>query len=246
MSICALLAFSAQAQEKSKKDKKSSTPTTQAVTLGQPVVKAALPVLKTAQDSASYAYGIILGNSLKRQMANNDLDRKLVTDAIMATIKDDSLLFTAENASTIHNGYQKKASMKANEVNLKQGEEFLAKNKTRQGVTTTPSGLQYEVMKKADNPGAKPTAADKVRVHYHGTLVDGQVFDSSVQRGQPAEFPLGGVIKGWTEGLQYMNVGDKFKFFLPYQLAYGERGASAKIKPYSALIFEVELLEILK
>ena len=246
ISVCALLTFSLQAQDKSKKDKKSQNAAQQTIAVTQPVAKPMPPTLKTALDSASYAYGIVLGNSLKRQLSSSDLDRKMVIDAVMATIKDDSLLFSAEAASTVHNGYQKKQSMKISEVNLKTGEEFLAKNKTRKDVTTTASGLQYEVMKKAETPGAKPTAADKVRVHYHGTLIDGSIFDSSVQRGQPAEFPLGGVIKGWTEGLQYMNTGDKFKFFIPYQLAYGDRGAGPKIKPYSALVFEVELLDILK
>jgi FKBP-type peptidyl-prolyl cis-trans isomerase len=134
--------------------------------------------------------------------------------------------------------------MKANEANVKMSEDYLVNNKKRKGVTTTTSGLQYEIMKAADNPGPKPVATDKVKVHYVGTTVDGQEFDSSVRRGQPAEFPLGGVIKGWTEGLQYMNVGDKYKFVIPQNLAYGERSPSAKIKPFSTLIFEVELLEI--
>lgn len=127
-------------------------------------------------------------------------------------------------------------------VNLPKANEFLAKNKARSGVKTTNSGLQYEVVKKGFG-GAKPKATDKVRVHYHGTLVDGTVFDSSVQRGQPIDFPLNGVIPGWTEGLQLMSVGDKFKFYIPPGLAYGPRPAG-KIPPNSALIFEVELIAI--
>ena len=124
------------------------------------------------------------------------------------------------------------------------GEEFLAENAKREGVFVTESGLQYEVVTMGE--GEKPTAESTVKVHYHGTLIDGTVFDSSVQRGEPIEFPLNGVIKGWTEGLQLMPVGSKFILYIPYQLAYGERGAGELIGPCEALIFEVELLEIVK
>ena len=128
--------------------------------------------------------------------------------------------------------------------NKAEGDKFLAANKTKPGVKTTASGLQYSVVK--EGTGKKPTAESTVKVHYTGTLLDGTKFDSSVDRGEPAQFPLNGVIAGWTEGLQLMSVGSKYKFFIPYDLAYGERGAGADIKPYSALVFEVELLEILK
>lgn len=123
------------------------------------------------------------------------------------------------------------------------GEAYLAENAKRDGITVTDSGLQYEVL--VEGNGAKPTSTDTVRTHYHGTLIDGTVFDSSVQRGEPAEFPVGGVISGWTEALQLMPVGSKWRLHLPYQLAYGERGAGGAIGPYSALVFEVELLDIL-
>ena len=122
------------------------------------------------------------------------------------------------------------------------GEQFLAQNAKREGVKTTESGLQYEVLEAT--LGQKPKATDTVRVHYEGTLIDGTVFDSSYKRGESIAFPLNGVIKGWTEGLQLMSVGSKYKFFIPYQLAYGERGAGASIPPYAALIFTVELLGI--
>lgn len=122
------------------------------------------------------------------------------------------------------------------------GEQFLAQNAKREGVKTTESGLQYEVLEATI--GQKPKATDTVRVHYEGTLIDGTVFDSSYKRGESIAFPLNGVIKGWTEGLQLMSVGSKYKFFIPYQLAYGERGAGASIPPYAALIFTVELLGI--
>ncbi|NMP31351.1 FKBP-type peptidyl-prolyl cis-trans isomerase [Thalassotalea sp. M1531] len=124
-----------------------------------------------------------------------------------------------------------------------EGEAFLAKNAERAEVTVTESGLQYEVITDAD--GEKPTAASTVRTHYHGTFINGDVFDSSYDRGQPAEFPVGGVIAGWTEALQLMSVGAKWRLYIPYNLAYGERGSHGAIPPYSALVFDVELLDIL-
>ena len=123
-----------------------------------------------------------------------------------------------------------------------EGEKFLAENAKREGVKTTASGLQYEVLEAT--LGQKPKTTDSVNVHYEGTLIDGTVFDSSYKRGKPISFPLNGVIKGWTEGLQLMSVGSKYKFFIPYQLAYGEHGAGDSIPPYAALIFTVELLGI--
>lgn len=127
-------------------------------------------------------------------------------------------------------------------ANLQAGEEFLAANKNKPGVVSLPSGLQYEVI--TEGAGAKPLASNKVTCHYHGTLIDGTVFDSSVRRGQPATFPLNAVIKGWTEGLQLMPVGSKWRFFIPARLGYGDRQVSAQIGPNSTLIFEVELLGI--
>jgi FKBP-type peptidyl-prolyl cis-trans isomerase FklB len=130
----------------------------------------------------------------------------------------------------------------SNAANLKAGQEFMEANKKKPGIQVLPSGLQYEVI--VDGNGPKPLATNKVTCHYHGTLIDGTVFDSSVQRGQPATFPLNMVIKGWTEGLQLMSVGSKWRFFLPPQLAYGDRQTGAHIGPNSTLIFEVELLGI--
>ncbi|MBL7734087.1 MAG: FKBP-type peptidyl-prolyl cis-trans isomerase [Chitinophagaceae bacterium] len=127
-------------------------------------------------------------------------------------------------------------------ANLKAGQDFLEANKNKPGITTLPSGLQYEII--SEGTGAKPSATDKVTCHYHGTLIDGTVFDSSVRRGQPAVFPLNMVIRGWTEGLQLMPAGSKWRFFIPAHLAYGDRQVSAQIGPNSALIFEVELLGI--
>jgi FKBP-type peptidyl-prolyl cis-trans isomerase FklB len=128
------------------------------------------------------------------------------------------------------------------EVNLKAGQDFLEANKTKPGVISLPSGLQYEVI--TEGTGPKPSASNKVTCHYHGTLIDGTVFDSSVKRGQPASFPLNMVIAGWTEGLQLMSVGSKWRFFIPANLGYGDRQVSAQIGPNSTLIFDVELLGI--
>lgn len=143
-------------------------------------------------------------------------------------------------------GMQKKQELKANagQANLVKGQAFLAANKSKEGVVTTASGLQYKVVKSGSGP--KPSATDKVKVHYHGTLIDGTVFDSSVQRGEPIEFPVSQVIKGWTEALQLMSVGSKFTLYIPSELAYGEQGGGDKIGANEALIFEVELIEITK
>jgi FKBP-type peptidyl-prolyl cis-trans isomerase FklB len=127
-------------------------------------------------------------------------------------------------------------------ANLKAGQDFLEANKQKPGITTLPSGLQYEVI--TEGSGIKPLASNKVTCHYHGVLIDGTVFDSSVKRGQPATFPLNMVIKGWTEGLQLMTVGSKWRFFIPPQLAYGDRQTGAHIGPNSTLVFEVELLDV--
>jgi FKBP-type peptidyl-prolyl cis-trans isomerase FklB len=140
--------------------------------------------------------------------------------------------------------FDKLMNMKSEKAtaNLKEGEDFLEQNKKREGVMTTASGLQYEVLN--EGSGAKPKATDKVKCHYHGTLINGSIFDSSVQRGQPATFPLNMVIKGWTEALQLMSVGSKYRLFLHPSLAYGERQTGSVIGPNSTLIFDVELLDI--
>ena len=137
---------------------------------------------------------------------------------------------------------QRKAAEEKGKTAKADGEKYLADNAAKEGVITLPSGLQYQVIKEGN--GKKPKATDKVKCHYEGMLVDGTLFDSSIQRGEPATFPLNQVIAGWTEGLQLMHEGAKYRFFIPYQLGYGERGAGASIPPFSALVFDVELLEV--
>jgi FKBP-type peptidyl-prolyl cis-trans isomerase FklB len=201
------------------------------------------PTLVTQKDSASYAYGIMMAQGLKRQISI-ELNNEAFAYALGQALSDSkTLAYTPDQAAVVYNEYNRLQTMKLGEKARVSGETFLAENKKRKEVVTTASGLQYEVLKKGTGT-AKPAATSQVTVHYHGTLTDGQVFDSSVERGQPATFGLNQVISGWTEGVQLMVVGDKFRFYLPYNLAYGERAAGAKIKPFSALVFEVELIEI--
>jgi FKBP-type peptidyl-prolyl cis-trans isomerase FklB len=208
--------------------------------------------LKNRVDSLSYAFGIVNYNALAADSLN--LEPMLVAKAMLDG-KDGKAAMSDEEARTfimafINEREKAKSAKKAeeNKVNFKeyidQNEKFLADNKGKSGVTTTASGLQYEVVKMGT--GAKPTTESMVRVHYTGTLIDGTEFDSSVKRNQPAEFPVSGVIAGWTEALQLMPVGSKFKLYIPQDLAYGENGAGEVIKPYSTLIFDVELLDIIK
>ncbi len=203
--------------------------------------------LVSFKDKASYAIGARIGSNMKRDRF--DLNPDLVAEGMKDALNNRKLRMELKEITTILMKLQeqKQAAMKKKRdsqqvTNKKEGEKFLAANKNKKGVITTPSGLQYEVIKEGDGP--KPTAADNVKVHYKGTLLDGEVFDSSYDRGEPISFPLNGVIPGWTEGLQLMKVGSKYRFFIPSNLAYGERGAGAVIGPNATLIFEVELLGI--
>ncbi|MBN2381357.1 FKBP-type peptidyl-prolyl cis-trans isomerase [bacterium] len=195
----------------------------------------------------SYALGYKIGQDLKGLEHNVDLTifSKGVADCYQNLPGQLTEKEIAEVLQSFFKDMQAKQQEKrqiAGEKNKKEGEEFLAKNKEREGVKTTESGLQYEVI--TEGTGVKPKATDKVKVHYKGTLIDGTEFDSSYIRNEPTEFKVNGVIRGWTEGLQLMNVGSKYKFFVPANLAYGERGAREPIGPNATLVFEVELLEI--
>ena len=192
-------------------------------------------------DSVSYSLGVNIGENIKTQFP--DIDLKNFESAIKDVLDDskEPTVSGADAQKTIQ-AYFTKQQAKASESIVEEGRKFLAENTKRENVITLESGLQYEVIKSGD--GTKPTLNDQVTTHYHGTLIDGTVFDSSVERGQPASFPVSGVIKGWTEALQLMNVGSKWRLFVPYDLAYGEKGAGPQIGPFTTLIFEVELISI--
>ncbi len=200
---------------------------------------------KTVETQASYGIGFQMG----QQLQSNPFEG-LDLDSVVAGLKD---AFTGQapqvDNDTLRDAFgeihQRMQAAKAEQHKeaIADGENFLAENAKRDGVVTTESGLQYEVLTTGE--GAKPTADSTVRTHYHGTLINGSVFDSSYDRGQPAEFPVGGVIKGWTEALQMMPVGSKWRLYVPHNLAYGEQGAGGAIAPYSTLVFDVELLDIL-
>jgi FKBP-type peptidyl-prolyl cis-trans isomerase FklB len=204
------------------------------------------PDLTNSKQRTSYAIGVNMGTSFKAQ--DLDVDAKALSAGITDAMAGKAAMTQQEVRDTLTKFSQDmKTKMEAKDKvdgdkNLKAGEVFLAENAKKDGVKTTASGLQYKVIK--SGTGATPKLTDTVKVNYHGTLIDGTVFDSSVERGEPVTFPLQGVIPGWTEALQLMKVGDKWKLFIPSKLAYGERSAGPKIGANSALIFDVELLSI--
>ena len=203
--------------------------------------------LETELDSVSYAVGLTMSSQLKNGF--EEVKQDILIQAIRNGLDSANLLLeTKDIQKTLQTYFQKKQEEKKisesakYEVYKKQGLTFLEANKSKEGVKTTESGLQYIVLKQGK--GKKPKTTDRVKVHYHGTTIDGTVFDSSVDKGVPSEFGVTQVIKGWTEGLQLMKVGSKYKFFIPQELAYGQNPRPGIIKPYMALIFEVELINI--
>ncbi len=205
------------------------------------------PQLKTQDDSISYSIGQNIGKNLKDADLHINFD--ILYQGMQDQIKGSSLL-TDDDIQKVMIAFNQKLIAKRNaqmnaikEKNKKEAEAFLAENKKKEGVVTLPSGLQYKVLVKGNGPSPKDTST--VKVHYIGTLLDGREFDNSYKRGEPAEFPLNQVIKGWTEALQLMHVGDKWILYIPPELAYGENGAGNTIEPNSLLIFEVELLDVL-
>ncbi len=199
-------------------------------------------------DKLSYALGLGIGTQLN-QMGANDINVDDFALAIKDVLAGKELKVTEAEAQTlVQNFFMEQESKQRAEMAEKgkeareAGEKYLAENAKKEGVVVLPSGLQYLVLK--EGTGKKPAATDSVKCHYEGMLTDGTLFDSSLQRGEPATFALNQVIKGWTEGLQLMKEGAKYRFFIPYQLGYGEHGAGAAIPPYAALVFDVELLEV--
>lgn len=215
-------------------------------------------ILETELDSVSYAVGLSMSGQLKSNFS--EVNKAILAQGIRNGLDSTNLLIDAKDMQEVLSGYFKKkqqaqmeerqaAASKAAEAkfgeNKKAGEDFLEANKSKKGVKITESGIQYIVLK--EGSGEKPAGSTtKVKVHYHGTNIAGNIFDSSVDRGTPSTFGLNQVIKGWTEGVQLMNEGAKYKFFIPQELAYGAQQKGEKIKPFSTLIFEIELLEVLK
>ena len=227
---------------------KTQTPPAAKKPVATPAAKAPAPLaLTTPKDKASYAIGMNIGKGMHKQSV--DVDPAILMRGLRDGLAGGKTLMTDEEAQaalvalqTEMKKKQEEVAKAQGEVNEKQGAAFLAENKTKEGVVTLPSGLQYKILQAGTGP--KPTTSDTVVCNYRGTLLDGKEFDSSYKRGQPATFPLGGVIKGWTEALQLMPVGSKWQLFLPPDLAYGERSMGPDITPNSTLIFEVELVSI--
>ena len=192
-------------------------------------------------DKISYALGLSMGQNLMSSGVES-LNYQDLAAGIEDVLTKQQPKISYQEAQQVLNQFFQELEVKVAGAAKAEGEKFLAENAKREGVKVTASGLQYEILE--PSLGQKPKATDTVRVHYEGTLIDGTVFDSSYRRGESITFPLNGVIAGWTEGLQLMSIGSKYKFFIPYNLAYGERGAGQSIPPYAALIFTVELLGI--
>ena len=199
-------------------------------------------------DKLSYALGLGIGRQLS-QMGAADLNIDDFAQAVKDMIDGkEPQVATAEAQQIVEDFFRRQEEKQRAEAAEKykgaksEGEKYLSENAKKEGVVTLPSGLQYQVLKEGN--GKSPKATDKVVCHYEGMLIDGTMFDSSIQRGEPATFPLNGVIAGWTEGLQLMKEGAKYRFFIPYQLGYGERGAGASIPPFATLVFDVELIEV--
>jgi FKBP-type peptidyl-prolyl cis-trans isomerase FklB len=252
LAVLTMLAGSLLAQQTPAATTPPAAPAAKAAPATKPktatTAKTAVPLtLKTEKEKFSYALGMNIGTGMKRQSVA--VDPAILARGLKDSLAGGKTLMTEDEARAtlkqVQDEMRQKQQAKMQEegaANKKEGEAFLATNKTKEGVVTLPSGLQYKILKEGTGP--KPTSSDSVVCNYKGTLIDGKEFDSSYKRGQPATFPVTGVIKGWTEALQLMPVGSKWQLFVPSDLAYGERGAGADIGPGATLIFEVELMSI--
>ena len=193
-------------------------------------------------DKLSYALGMVIGHNLKGMNVTGLVSEDFAA-AVAAVLAGEKTEIADAEAQQLVTGFLQKQQEEQSRAARSEGERFLAANAGEEGVVVLPSGLQYKVLREGN--GRKPSATDRVKCHYEGRLIDGTVFDSSYRRGEPATFPLNGVIAGWTEGLQLMAEGAKHRLFIPYSLAYGERGAGQSIPPYAALVFDVELISVL-
>ncbi|MGJ7030066.1 FKBP-type peptidyl-prolyl cis-trans isomerase [Niabella hirudinis] len=226
------------AQSKAKPKPKPATAKKTVVT----AAPAGAPALKTLADSASYAIGVNIAQSMKKDLG--DINTNIMMGAMKATFEGKKPVLDDDVLMNVIMTYSEKAKEAQAQTTVDAGRAFLTKNKTQQGVTTTASGLQYIVLK--EGTGEKPGANDTAICHYRGSLLDSTEFDNSYDRGEPLTIPVSGVIKGWTEGLQLMSKGSKYKFFIPYELGYGLRGAPPTIPGGSVLVFEVELMDVKK
>lgn len=199
--------------------------------------------LKSKNDQIGYSLGVVIGSNLQKQ-GFDTLNYELLCKGLKDVYEKGTLLISADSANKLLSDYAQTQQRAKTDQNIKEGIKFFEENGKRKGVVSLPSGLQYEVIKAGVGP--KPIMTDKISAHYRGTFLDGKVFDSSIDRGQPATFPVNGVIQGWIEALVLMNVGSEWKLFIPYNLAYGEKGAPPNIPPYATLVFEINLLSIEK
>ncbi|WP_044174160.1 FKBP-type peptidyl-prolyl cis-trans isomerase [Flectobacillus major] len=238
----ALTSFVAEAQVKKAPAAQKASPASKTPVAKTSATPATSVKLTSLADSASYSLGVLVAQNFKSQ--DIAINPDLLAKAFGEVMNGSATLLSDMQANQILQKFMQAKQAEQFKPVKEASEKFLAENKKKEGVVTLPSGLQYQILKAGDGP--KPTINDKVKTHYHGTLIDGTVFDSSVQRNEPITFPVSGVIQGWIEALQLMPVGSKWRLFVPQDLAYGPRGSGPTIKPYSALIFEVELLGIEK
>jgi FKBP-type peptidyl-prolyl cis-trans isomerase len=242
--ICAGIAFPVFSQSKKELQAEVQSLKSEVTRLNTAIAELKKPVEVDLNDSTqqvSYCFGVVLASNMKTQGLDS-LDMESFLAAMKDVFSSKPLKVERREAEGTMQQYMQQAMMKKSAVVKEQSQKFLDNNKTKAGVTTTPSGLQYQVV--TAGKGKTPSVADRVTVHYTGKLADGTVFDSSIQRGQPATFRVNQVIPGWTEALQLMKEGDKWILFIPYSLGYGERGSPPQIPPFSTLIFEVQLLKV--
>lgn len=199
-------------------------------------------IIYIKMDKISYALGLGIGHQLKN-MGIENFSVEDFAQSIKDVMEDKATAMTSQEAQTLLNTYFQEKQKAESQKAISEGKAFLEENGKKEGVVTTKSGLQYEVL--TEGTGKQPKATDTVRCHYEGSLINGSIFDSSYKRGEPAEFGLSQVIPGWTEGVQLMKEGAKYRFYIPYVLGYGENGAGSSIPPYSTLIFDVELIKVL-
>ena len=242
--ICAGLALPVFSQSKKELQAEVANLHSRVAQLSAELAELKKPIEVNLEDSTkqvSYCFGVVIGSNMKNTGLDS-LDMEAFHIAMKDVFSDKPLKVSAREAEATMQQYMQQTMMKKSAVLKEQGQKFLDANKSKAGIKTTASGLQYAVV--AEGKGKTPAVTDRVTVHYTGTLIDGTPFDSSIQRGQPATFRVNQIIPGWTEALQLMQEGDKWILYIPYSLGYGERGSPPQIPPYSTLIFEVELIKV--